>query len=155
MDESEFHFLDPGTPADEAIALMLASADPADLAKGNVPAYGFTIIEREHVARAGSISLRVGDGDGILRYAGHLGYRVDEPFRGRRYAERACRLIAPLARRHGLGSLIITCDPDNAASIRTCERLGATLLETVDIPPEHKLFARGMRHKRRYRWLLG
>ncbi len=152
MHEREFHFLDPGTPTDLSIALMLASAEPADAPKGRAPAYSFAIIERASGSRAGAISLRLGDGQTLLAYAGHLGYRIDELFRGHHYAERACRLLAPLARAHGLTELIITCDPENTPSRRTCERLGAAFIEIVDIPPGHDLFARGMRRKCRYRW---
>ncbi len=50
----------------------------------------FAIIERAS-SRAGAISLRLGDGQTLLAYAGHLGYRIDELFRGHHYAERACR----------------------------------------------------------------
>ena len=37
------------------------------------------------------------------------------------------RLLLPLARRHGLQTVWITCNPDNWASRRTCELAGAEL----------------------------
>jgi tagatose 1,6-diphosphate aldolase len=42
----------------------------------------------------------------------------------------------PLAVRHGLSELWITCNPDNIASRRTCEAAGAELVEVVDLPPQ-------------------
>jgi tagatose 1,6-diphosphate aldolase len=57
----------------------------------------------------------------------------------------------PLARRHGINPLWITCNPDNHASRRTCERLGATLVEIVPVPVGHTLYQRGEREKCRYR----
>ncbi|MGC4032889.1 MAG: GNAT family N-acetyltransferase [Tepidisphaeraceae bacterium] len=72
---------------------------------------------------AGTVSLRLGDDDELKRYWGHIGYGVFPPARGQHYAERACRLILPLAKKHGLEELWITTNPDNIASRRTCERL--------------------------------
>jgi tagatose 1,6-diphosphate aldolase len=53
----------------------------------------------------GRIGLRVGWREAVIRYAGHVGYSVEPTHRGQRYAERACRLIVPLAKRHGMTSL--------------------------------------------------
>ena len=106
---------------------------------------------RTPIPFVGTLSLRIGDDADLLRYWGHIGYGVFPPARGNRYAERACRLVLPLARKHGLKDLWITCNPENIASRRTCERLGAELVETVDIPPAHPLFAKGERQKCRYR----
>ena len=58
--------------------------------------------------------------------------------------------MLPLAKRHGMRRMWITCNPDNAASRRTCERLGATLVDTVPIPPDHPFRLRGEIAKCRY-----
>ena len=100
---------------------------------------------------AGSIALRIGRGDDLERYLGHVGYGVFPRARGRHYAERACRLVLPIARAHGLSSVWLTVNPDNRASRRTCERLGGRYVETVTLPPGHPLFERGEREKCRYR----
>ena len=63
----------------------------------------------------------------------------------------ACQLLFGLARRHGLSELWITCNPDNIASRKTCERLGAEYVETVSLPRDHVLYQRGEREKCRYR----
>ena len=102
----------------------------------------------------GTITLRVGSTAALDYYYGHLGYHVYPPARGRHLAERACRLLTGLARRHGLATLWITCDPRNAASRRTCERLGARFVETVAVPKSDPLYARGEREKCRYRLSL-
>lgn len=100
---------------------------------------------------AGTISLRIGTGEDLEYYFGHIGYGVYPPARGRHYAERACRLLLPLAQAHGINPLWITTDPANGPSRRTCERLGAELVDIVDIPRDHVLYARGQRKKCRYR----
>jgi predicted acetyltransferase len=100
---------------------------------------------------AGGIGLRVGNQYEVVMYSGHVGYHVYPPAQGHHYAERACRLLFPLARRHGMQTLWITCNPDNYASRRTCERLGGQLVEIVPVPEENPLYQRGEVEKCRYR----
>jgi len=125
---------------------------PADAAHS--PAYHFWMRWRDRdnlsIRIAGGLSLRIGETPELELYSGHIGYHVYPPARGRHFAERACRLLLSLARRHGLRQLWITCNPDNIASVRTCQRLGARLVETIPIPASHPFYARGEREKCRF-----
>lgn len=123
---------------------------------GRVPAYTFWMRLRNRfpVEIGGSISLRIGVNDDLRRYLGHIGYGVYPPARGEHLAERATRLLFPLARAHGLTELWITANPDNIPSRRTCERLGGRLVDIVDLPITHPLFLRGDRRKCRYQIML-
>lgn len=103
------------------------------------------------IPMAGTLSFRLADTEQIRMYSGHIGYGVFAPARGNHYAERAVRLVLPLARAHGMDHLWITCNPDNTPSRRTCERLGAELIEIVDIPKTNLLYEKGERQKCRYR----
>ncbi|MFK5924853.1 MAG: GNAT family N-acetyltransferase [Verrucomicrobiota bacterium] len=118
--------------------------------RGIVPAYHFQILDLNS-NKVGHLSFRVGDTEHIKLAAGHIGYEITEEHRGHSYAYQACLAAAPwIATRRA--SLLITADPDNAASIRTIEKLGATFLNEVDVPendPHHK---RGSLRKRRYEW---
>lgn len=103
---------------------------------------------------AGSISLRIGDDENLRCYLGHIGYGVFPPLRGQRIAERATRLLLPLAASHGLKELWVTANPENLASRKTCERLGGDLIDIVNLPNTHLLYLRGERRKCRYRIML-
>lgn len=149
-----FEFLDPGRLVDQDLQLVLLEKYPGDPAKEWVPAYRFTMTLAGRDEEIGRIELRVGDTDHIVRYGGHFGYHVEPKHRGHRYAARACRLLLPLARRHGLRTLWITCNPDNVASRRTCELAGAEFVEIVDLPEDTDMYQRGERHKCRYRFDL-
>lgn len=133
---------------------------PGDPSKSRVPQYHFWMKLHDRLFRpapvpmAGGISVRIGCSQSIERYYGNVGYHVYPPARGRHYAERACRLLFPLCRRHGLTTLWITCNPDNAASRRTCERLGMEFVGIVPIPSTDPLYERGDREKCRYRLAL-
>lgn len=84
----------------------------------------------------GGIRFRAAMNEDVELYAGNLGYNVDPPYRGRHFAERACRLLLPFARLHCFEHLWITFDPANAESRRTCERLGAVLVEVIMLPED-------------------
>ena len=134
----------------EEIALKLDHTCYADPVKDWVPAYYFDICLSDGTA-IGKCDLRIGHNQGLY-IGGNIGYCIDEPYRGHRYAAKACKLLFGLAKRHGLGYVIITCQPDNAASARTCEIAGGELLEIADIPEDHDMYAEGKRKVRVYRF---
>jgi tagatose 1,6-diphosphate aldolase len=134
---------------DGDLSLKLVAREPFNPSTGWVPVYRFDMLSRGK--RAGGVSLRVANTPEIVLYLGHIGYGVDEPFRGRRYAARACRLLLPLAKHHHLDPLWITCNPDNWASRRSCELAGGVMIEIVDVPPGNALYQRGEKQKCRYR----
>jgi tagatose 1,6-diphosphate aldolase len=146
-----FRFFAPGLLVDGDLQLVLERTLPGDPARGHVPAYLFKMTRTGQEEKIGSISLRIGHTPHIVLYAGHIGYGVEPAYRGHRYAARACRLLLPLARRHGLTTLWITCNPDNTASRRTCEILGAEFVEIVDVPENTDMYRRGDQQKCRYR----
>jgi len=124
-----------------------------DAKRDLAPAYHFwmRLSDASPLRLAGGVGLRMGSSSNIEMYIGHIGYGVYPAVRGRHLAERACRLLLPLARLHGMKTLWITCNPDNIASRRTCERLGATLVDIVPVPKDHELYPRGDHEKCRYR----
>jgi len=146
-----FTFHDPGTLVDGDLRLVLEEKRPADPVKQYVPEYRFRLEQTATGARLGQIHLRAVATPSLLRFGGFIGYAVAPEFQGRRYAARACRLLFPLARMHGLNPLWITCAPDNAASRRTCGLIGGVLVDILEIPPDHEMYRRGRRQVCRYR----
>jgi len=113
----------------------------------------FDVVELSSDRVAGEISLRIGDSPEQF-YLGHVGYHVDPPFRGHRYAAKACRLCAPLLRNLGMRSAVITTDPTNLPSIKTCDWLHCELESTVAVPRKITDKLEISTVKRRYLWLL-
>lgn len=134
-----------GTPA---FSLRLHKTVPAQPEKGYVPALYFEIVAQG--IPVGQCVLRLGDSE-LLQYAGHLGYEVQPQHRGRHYALRACWLLVGLARRYGLSKVYLTCEPDNIASRKTCEALGAQLVQKLEVPHNHDLYTRGRTELLQYR----
>ncbi|MGV3616666.1 MAG: GNAT family N-acetyltransferase [Fimbriimonas sp.] len=149
-----FAFLKPGPMRDGDLGLRLVRRDPGDPARDWEPVYHFDLVRLSTGERVGNIDLRVGDTEHLRRYGGHVGYYVKPAARGNGYAARALRLLLPLARRHGMRTIWVTCNPENLASARTCERAGGVYVETVDLPTDTDLYREGERRKRRYRFDL-
>ena len=82
-----------------------------------------------------------------LDLAGHIGYAVYLPYRGHHYAAKATLLLFQQAKYLGLSQLIITCNPDNIASFKTCELVGCTYVCNKPVPPLHDLYKQGDREK--------
>lgn len=82
----------------------------------------------------------------LERMGGHIGYAVVPEFRRRGYATEMLRLSLGLARdlvKHD--RVLVTCDDTNVGSIKTIEKNGGVLENTVSVPGETVL-------KRRY-WI--
>ncbi len=140
----------PDTLAFGQVRLQFVHIVPGDASRDLVPAYHFRILTVDG-SDVGHINFRVGDTEHVRIAAGHIGFQIQESFRGHGYSFKACRAIAPFVR-SVYETVIITCDPDNHASIRTIERLGAAFIDEVPVPPHDPHYQRGSRSKRRYRW---
>ena len=109
------------------VSLRFERMLPGDPSRGMVPAYHFRILnpQRQDI---GHINFRVGDTPHVRIAAGHIGFAINEPFRGHHYALQACQAIAPFVRQV-YPAVTITCNPDNHASRRTIEKLGARFMD--------------------------
>jgi len=121
----------PGRLRDGDLELVLTATQPGDAKRGLVPQYEFEMRLVGSGTKVGHLHFRIGLTGELKRFGGNLGYDVEAAYRGHRYAARACRLIFPLARQHGLRELWVTCAPENTPSRRTCEIIGAKHLDTV------------------------
>ena len=134
----------------DQIRLRFVRVVPGNVTRGLLPFYHFRILTADD-KDVGHINFRFGDTEHVRLYAGHIGFEINEAFRGRRLAFQACRAIAPFIRSF-YTTVIITSDPDNLACVRTIERLGATFVDEVIVPPHDPQYQRGSRRKKRYHW---
>lgn len=118
-------FMDVPALTDGEIALVCSQKREQNDVEPSVPSYRFQIVRGGEII--GGIDLRVGFTEKLF-YAGNIGYDIIDSARGHGYAARACRLLAPVMRYHGMRAAIITNAPDNVSSRRVCEKLNARLL---------------------------
>ena len=74
-----------------------------------------------------------------LYFGGHIGYHIEPAFRGHHYAAQACELLFLPAAKHHMPYLIISCNPDNWPSRKTCEYLHGELLEIAELPENNDM----------------
>lgn len=102
----------------------------------------------------GRCDLRLGM-DSDLYYAGNIGYNVAIQYRGHKYAYKACRLLFKVAKEQYLmDEILITCNPDNLPSRKTCDYLEGEYLGIVDVPINHWLRGQGDYQKCIYRYKI-
>lgn len=135
--------------SDRELSLVCVEKQDAVPEKKYVPGYLFQVYRGNE--SIGDVHLRIGYTDGLY-YGGQVGYNIDEAHRGNGYAGRACRLLVPVAKAHGMQKLLITNSHTNTASMRVCEKLGAKLLRTAPLPQWHELYQKGQRFENIYEW---
>jgi predicted acetyltransferase len=135
----------------DIVKLRFDAIKPGDVEKGYVPFYNFRIIDKSG-NDVGHIIFKVGNTDHILYCSGHIGYGIKEIFRGNSYAYYACIAIAPFVR-SVYSNVLITCNLDNIASIKTIEKLNCQYLDEITLNENEQAYKNGERTKRRYRWI--
>ncbi len=98
----------------------------------------------------GRISMRIGSNFNSY-YNGNIGYEIEEKFRGNKYAFKACKLILPIAKAHGMNEIILTCDEDNIPSYKTIEKLGGELVEITKPPETYFAYRENMKRQKIYK----
>ncbi len=152
----KFEFKKYPTLTDGEIDVAVEVEFPAKHNKGVdwPPTYYFKVMLHDDPEKIGRVSLSLGYSDFLVRYNGQLGFAIRESHRGHHYAAKACMLIKEVAMDYFMDVIWIACDPENAASRRTCEILGCKLVEVVDLPPDCFLYEEGHHQTCRYRWIV-
>lgn len=115
-----------------------------------IPYYWYEIQRKPDMTPVGKISIRIGQNYHSY-YNGNMGYEIDREYRGNHYALEAAELVLQIARFHGMDSLYIACEEDNAPSCRTIEGLGGILAEIAEIPRDYFGWYEGIPRHRIYR----
>lgn len=97
-----------------------------------IPGVEFTI--RHAGEDAGRLTVLLDSDLQRLGRQGNVGARVDPRFRGRDFPSKAVEAAIPMMREHGLGAVVITCDPDSMPILHACKLLNAEFLDTLEAP---------------------
>lgn len=148
-----FIFKDFNYLTDGEIDLKIESKIPDNSEKGYVPSYKYKITLHNSKDIIGYIDIRIGNNENTY-YGGNIGYMIKENYRGNGYASKACKLVKNIALAHELKELIITCNPDNFSSRRTCEKTGLIFKGIVHLPKYNAMYKCGETQKCIYKWTL-
>lgn len=133
----------------QKIQLKLIEYIDKNLPKGFSPYYLFSIMTGK--TEVGRITFRQGSLQEHY-FDGHIGYHIEPEYRGHHYAYEACLLLAETM---GFHEVILTCDPDNLASLKTIEKLQAKFLERKPIPAnQRRFFSRDEKEKMIFIWKI-
>ena len=125
----------------ERVSLSIDKFIPENKEKEYVPVILYHIILNENRKIIGHCSARLGWNE-YMYYCGHIGFSVQEVYRGNGYAVEAVNLVKKVFKENNIKQVYITNNPDNKASIRVCEKLGAKFIKRMAFSEEElKRFA--------------
>lgn len=75
------------------------------------------IVNKQEVGR---IVYRLGTNQQLC-YCGHIGYTIDKEYRGYGYARMAMSLLFDILKNRNIHEVILSCEKDNIASLKTIE----------------------------------
>ncbi|MGM9566857.1 MAG: GNAT family N-acetyltransferase [Clostridia bacterium] len=98
-----------------------------------VKATTFFAVRKSDKKIVGTTEIRHTLENNVLReYGGHIGYSVCPGERGKGYGTAILKLALAECRGIGLDQVMLSCNEDNAASIRVIEKCGGQLTETKE-----------------------
>ncbi|MBZ9623659.1 GNAT family N-acetyltransferase [Clostridium sp. FP2] len=89
-----------------------------------VTASVFLAIREEDNKLIGMINIRHTLNDYLFNYGGHIGYSVRKIERKKGYAKEMLKIALEECRKLGMKKVLLTCDADNIASVRTIKSCG-------------------------------
>lgn len=114
----------------------------------------YDIYRNEDNKKIGSTDLRLTI-EGFMYYFGHIGYRIEEKYRGHNYSYYSTKLLFEIAyKEYGIKEIILTCSPENTASCKVLQKLGGEFVELVNVPKGHELYRLGETRKYVYKYKL-
>lgn len=81
----------------------------------------------------GQISIRHVLSENLKQVGGHIGYSIRASERQKGYGKLMLQMALPFVRKLGLEKALITCDDDNAGSIKVIEGAGGILQDKIDV----------------------
>jgi len=129
VDDFEFVFQRPGEPWPSYVARVEREHLGIDIAPDRVPATFLLAEVGSDIV--GRVSIRHELNEHLSIVGGHIGYAVRPAFRRRGYGLSILRQSLTISRDLGLTRVLITCDDDNAASIKLIEACSGILDDVI------------------------
>ena len=107
-----------------------------------VPDTQYVCIRRTDNRLVGMLDIRDELNEDCLRYYGHIGYSVRKSERRKGYAAAMLRLALDICREKGMPRVLVTCNKENTASVKTILKCGGALENELFDPNDETMTQR-------------
>ncbi len=116
---------------EEWYSVFLDNLKEETVRKGLVPATTYIAISTDNGRLIGMIDIRHRLNDYLLNYGGHIGYSIRKSERKQGYATEMLALALKECAKLNIKKVLITCDKENIASVKTMINNGAKLQNEI------------------------
>lgn len=124
-------FLETTEEFDEWLDVLKKNFDEETVLPGYVPASTYMVLtdEREIV---GMVGVRHKLDDTLEKFSGNISYSIARKFRNQGFATQILKKALGICEIYGMEDVLVTCDKENLAGIRTIEKNGGKFENSVD-----------------------
>lgn len=124
-------FLETTEDFEDWLEILKANFDQETVMEGLVPASTYMVLtdEREIV---GMVGIRHKLNEELEKFSGNISYSIAKKFRNQGYATQILKKALGICEVYGVEDVLVTCDKENLAGIRTIEKNNGKFENEVD-----------------------
>lgn len=127
-------FLETTEDFEDWLGILKANFDEETVMNGYVPASTYMVLSEDGDSKEiiGMLDVRHRLNEYLEKYSGHVSYSIAKQFRNQGYATEMLRQALDICQVYGIDDVLVTCDKENLAGIRTIEKNNGKFENEVD-----------------------
>lgn len=127
-------FLEITEDFEEWLGILKANFGEETVMKGYVPASTYMVLSEDHdkTEIIGMLDVRHRLNDHLEKFSGHVSYSVAQKYRNQGYATEMLRQALDICQVYGIDNVLVTCDKENLAGIKTIEKNNGKFENEID-----------------------
>lgn len=124
-------FLETTEDFEEWLDVLKKNFDEETVLPGYVPASTYMVLTDENEI-VGMVGIRHRLNDELEKFSGNISYSIARKFRNQGFATQILKKALTVCEVYGMEDVLVTCDKDNLAGIRTIEKNNGKFENSVD-----------------------
>ncbi len=127
-------FLETTEVFEDWLDILKANFDEETVMDGYVPASTYMVLSEEGDNKEiiGMLDIRHRLNEHLEKFSGHVSYSIAKEFRNQGYATEMLRQALDICQVYGIDDVLVTCDKQNPAGIKTIEKNNGKFEDEID-----------------------